>query len=163
MNKEPLAWYIAGPLIGLIVPLLLIFREKQFGISSTYRYLISIIFKKPNYFNYNNTNDLYQIHFILGLIGIGFFYYFTQDSNFFYNENLKNEFPIDFYTIQNWWIFLIGGIFIGFGSRYSNGCTAGHCIMGLSQFSFASLLATIGFFVGGLFVAHFINPNLFNN
>ena len=55
--EEVLPWYIAGPLIGLIVPLLLLLREKQFGISSSYRFIGSKIFKKIDYFNYKSGAD----------------------------------------------------------------------------------------------------------
>lgn len=158
MNSEPLAWYIAGPLIGLIIPLLLILREKQFGISSNFRNIISQFTKKPSYFNYANNADNHQFQFAIGLIGIAAFYSLNFEGDFFLNDELKSQFNIDFYTLENWITFLVGGFLIGFGSRYANGCTAGHCIMGMSQLSFASLLATIGFFIGGLIVAHFINP-----
>jgi uncharacterized membrane protein YedE/YeeE len=162
MSKEPLAWYIAGPLIGLIVPLLLLLREKQFGISSSYRFLISRLTKKPSYFNYDGSQDAWQFQFAIGLIAVGVFYAVTGGERFFYNPELFSAFPVDFYHIENWPIFLTGGILVGFGARYSNGCTAGHCIMGMSQLSPASFLATIGFFIGGLIVAHFINPFLFS-
>jgi uncharacterized membrane protein YedE/YeeE len=44
----------------------------------------------------------------------------------------------------------VGGFLVGFGSRYADGCTSGHAIMGLSLLSPASLVAVIGFFVGGI-------------
>lgn len=162
MNKEPLAWYIAGPLIGLIVPLLLILREKQFGISSSYRYLWSRLTTKPAYFAYASKNDFWQVYFGVGLIFSGILFQLNTSENPFYNEELQQFFPVDFYAIENWLVFLFGGILVGFGARYANGCTAGHCIMGMSQFSLSSLVATIGFFIGGLIVAHLINPILFN-
>ena len=74
MKNEPLAWYIAGPLIGLIVPLLLLLKEKQFGISSTYRFLISSFTKKIGYFNYNREQDAWQVYFAIGLVLTGLFY-----------------------------------------------------------------------------------------
>lgn len=162
MNTTPLAWYIAGPLIGLMVPALLILREKQLGISSSYRYLWSLVTKKPNYFAYDNSGDKWQFQFGIGLVLVGFYYFATSNGDFFYNTHLHAQFPVDFYALENWLIFLVGGFLVGFGARYANGCTAGHCIMGMSQFSLASLLATVGFFVGGLIVAHFINPILYN-
>ena len=58
-------------------------------------------------------------------------------------------------------ILLIGGILIGFGSRYAGGCTSGHAISGLSNLQRQSLKAAIGFFVGGLIMAHFILPLIF--
>ena len=47
-------------------------------------------------------------------------------------------------------ILIIGGILIGFGTRYASGCTSGHAIAGLSNLQIQSLKAVIGFFVGGL-------------
>ena len=47
-------------------------------------------------------------------------------------------------------LLLMGGFFIGFGSRYADGCTSGHAIMGLSLFSKASLVSVFGFFIGGV-------------
>jgi uncharacterized membrane protein YedE/YeeE len=152
MNNEPLAWYIAGPLIGLIVPALLILKEKQFGISSSYRYLISGLTKKPSYFNYNRVQDAWQLYFVIGLIITGLIYNFNgYDMNALKTTN-------EFYNLNNWAIFLFGGVLVGFGARYSNGCTAGHCIMGMSQLSKTSFLATIGFFIGGLIATYFIIP-----
>jgi uncharacterized membrane protein YedE/YeeE len=56
---------------------------------------------------------------------------------------------------------VLGGFFVGFGTRYSNGCTSGHSISGLSNLQFSSLVATISFFVGGLIMTHFILPIIF--
>jgi len=165
MKNEPLAWYIAGPLIGLMVPLLLILKEKQFGISSSYRFIISRFTKQPSYFNYNREQDAWQLYFVIGLILTGIVYHFNgYDLNALNTIGGKGGFQvphIDFYSIDNWAVFLFGGVLIGFGSRYSNGCTAGHCIMGMSQLSITSLTATIGFFIGGLIVAYLVNPIIF--
>ena len=165
MKNEPLAWYIAGPLIGLIVPALLILKEKQFGISSSYRFLLSGITKKPNYFNYNREQDAWQFYFAIGLVLTGLFYNWNgYDMNALKTTvgSVKFYAPTSgFYDLSNWATFLFGGVLIGFGSRYSNGCTAGHCIMGMSQFSLTSFIATIGFFIGGLIATYFIIPYLF--
>lgn len=158
--QNPLAWYIAGPLIGLIVPLLLLLREKQFGISSSYRHLWSIINDKIPYFNYDSNTDKWQFHFTLGLLIMGGIYSFSE-PNLVANLASGSQYKtLDFYELNYGFHFLFGGLFIGFGSRYANGCTAGHCIMGLSQFSLASLIATLGFFTGGLLVAYVLNPFL---
>jgi uncharacterized membrane protein YedE/YeeE len=58
-------------------------------------------------------------------------------------------------------ILLIGGILIGFGTRYASGCTSGHAISGLSNLQIKSLKAVIGFFIGGLIMSHFILPLIF--
>lgn len=58
-------------------------------------------------------------------------------------------------------LLIVGGFLVGFGTRWANGCTAGHAIMGLSLLSLASLVAVIGFFIGGLAITHFVYPYLF--
>jgi uncharacterized membrane protein YedE/YeeE len=58
-------------------------------------------------------------------------------------------------------ILIIGGFLVGFGTRYAGGCTSGHAISGLSNLQIPSLVAVIGFFIGGLLMTHFILPLLF--
>ena len=58
-------------------------------------------------------------------------------------------------------ILMIGGLLIGFGTRYAGGCTSGHAISGLSNLQLPSLVAVIGFFIGGLAMAHFILPIIY--
>lgn len=55
---------------------------------------------------------------------------------------------------------VLGGFFVGFGTRWANGCTSGHAISGLANFQFTSLIAVIGFFIGGLVMTHFLLPFL---
>jgi uncharacterized membrane protein YedE/YeeE len=162
--KSPLAWYIAGPLIGLIVPILLILKEKQFGISSSYRFLGSKIFKKINYFNYDSKSDIWQFQFSIGLILAGIIIPQILDVEVINSLEANTSYGLIFekiYSSKNILFFFIGGIFVGFGSRYANGCTAGHCIMGISQFSVSSIISTVCFFIGGLFVSYIVIPFLF--
>jgi uncharacterized membrane protein YedE/YeeE len=55
---------------------------------------------------------------------------------------------------------VLGGFLVGFGSRYAGGCTSGHAISGLSALQLPSLIAVVGFFIGGLFVTYVILPVL---
>jgi uncharacterized membrane protein YedE/YeeE len=59
---------------------------------------------------------------------------------------------------QGWLFLIVGGILIGFGSRYAGGCTSGHAISGLSNLQLPSLIAVIGFFIGGLIMTFLILP-----
>jgi uncharacterized membrane protein YedE/YeeE len=54
----------------------------------------------------------------------------------------------------------LGGFLVGFGTRYAGGCTSGHAISGLSNLQLQSLIAVIGFFIGGLLMNHFLLPHL---
>ncbi|MBT8315097.1 MAG: YeeE/YedE family protein, partial [Maribacter sp.] len=58
-------------------------------------------------------------------------------------------------------ILVIAGFLVGFGTRYAGGCTSGHAISGLSNLQKPSLVAVIGFFIGGLIMTHFILPLIF--
>lgn len=157
-----LPWYIAGPLIGLIVPLLLIFKEKQFGVSSSLRAIVSFVLPHVEYFNYSRKSDYWQVFFAIGLILAGWVLpdFFAPESN---NITTSEYGTIaeHIYSIDNWIVFAIGGFAIGFGARYAGGCTAGHCIMGNALLAKSAMISTISFFVGGLITSHFIIPNLF--
>ena len=58
-------------------------------------------------------------------------------------------------------ILVVGGFLIGFGTRYAGGCTSGHAISGLSDLQLPSLIAVIGFFIGGLLVTYLVLPFLY--
>jgi uncharacterized membrane protein YedE/YeeE len=177
LNFQPLHWYIAGPLIGLTIPLLLYFINKPLGISFTLNQLCAFcIPKKYNAFKIDKEKDGWRLYFLLGIILAGAIYFglsqpykidinaatqaklteigLSQQEGFLpsqiFNTNLSSPFQ---------WLLLIGGGFlIGFGTRYAGGCTSGHTIMGLSQLNLGSLLATIGFFIGGLIGSWFLIP-----
>ena len=156
MNEPLIPWYFAGPLLGSIVILILLLSGKQLGISSSYRALLSYITpSRVSYFNYARENDLWQVWFAIGLILASLFHFQILETS----PQLQSDF--DPYKLQFALQFFLGGILVGFGARYANGCTAGHCIMGNAQFALSSIIATIGFFAGGLAVTHFFNDFLF--
>lgn len=51
---------------------------------------------------------------------------------------------------------LAGGIILGFGARFADGCTSGHGISGTLQLAVSSWVSAICFFIGGIFTAHII-------
>jgi hypothetical protein len=162
--EEVLPWYIAGPLIGLIVPVLILLREKQFGVSSSYRYIGSKLFKSIDYFKGNSRGDKWQFQFAVGLVlaGIYSLYSGVIQVDAVVNEPTKySQIANTIYSDKNILYFFFGGIFVGFGARYANGCTAGHCIMGISQFSISSLVATVCFFIGGMIASYVLIPFIF--
>jgi uncharacterized membrane protein YedE/YeeE len=155
MNNPVLPWYIAGPLIGLAVPLLLVLTNKQLGISSSFRAVLSFVFPSVPYFKYDRKADFWQLWFALGIILAAVVHF--QFLSF--EPVAKSAF--DPYQLIYAAQFAGGGLLVGFGARYANGCTAGHCIMGNAQFSIGSMVSTVGFFIGGLLTTHFLVPILF--
>ncbi len=143
---EPWNWYIAGPIIGLFVPALLIVTNKMLGISSSFEHICMIVLpkEKRGMFNFNMEENGWKLFFVLG-ITLGAFIV----SKFLSSAPL-NFLPEEYYTTQGYVKLFLGGILVGFGTRYANGCTSGHSIFGLSILQSSSLKATIAFFAGGL-------------
>lgn len=178
--KNPWPWFVAGPLIGLIVPTLLIIGNKNFGISSSLRHICaSCIPRNIDYFQYNWKKEIWVWMFISGIflgawVASTFLnnpsaivihpelveelsqYGITDFSNAFLPEQV-----FSWAGIASWRGFIsifIGGILIGFGTRYADGCTSGHSIMGLSALNWPSLVATVCFMLGGFLAANVIVP-----
>jgi len=175
--NEPWPWYISGPLLGLIVPFLLLFANKQLGVSSVLRHGCAMVrISKKEHFNYNWKNEKWNILFVLGILLAGvvvsnFFSFslanLSDDATVYFNNKaitVSGYFPEELFNWSSSWsefvIILVGGFLVGFGSRYSNGCTSGHAIMGLSKLKLGSLIAVIGFFVGGVLGTWFLIDNL---
>ncbi|MBK6340830.1 MAG: YeeE/YedE family protein [Bacteroidetes bacterium] len=176
---SPWPWYVAGPAISVILFLLLYFGKK-FGLSSNLRTMCAIggAGKFSSFFNFDWKQDIWNLVFVLGTILGGFFAYnyLTETHDILLsaktNEALKEigidqnnylpSFILDgLKSIKGILILLVGGFLIGFGTRYANGCTSGHAISGLSNLQLPSLIAVIGFFIGGLIMTHFIIPFIF--
>lgn len=176
--SQPWPWYVSGPLIGLLVPLLLFAGNKSFGISSVMKHCCSVFSKrKIDYFNYDVKKHLWILFFAAGTIAGGtVILYFTGQPDIILSETTKDDlselgikqydglFPAEIFSLELLFtargliFILLGGFMVGFGSRYAEGCTSGHAITGLSQFNLSSLLAVIGFFAGGLLITHFVLP-----
>ena len=177
--KQPWPWYIAGPLIGLMVPALLIFGNKSLGISSSLRHVCAACIPADiSFFNYDWKKEAWNLFFVAGIV-LGAFIVAT----FLYNPapvelNPKlvaelAEYGItEHYSLMpeqlfNWqqllsikglFFMVFGGFLVGFGTRYAGGCTSGHSIMGLSNLQWPSLVATICFMAGGFIMANLILP-----
>lgn len=164
--EQPWAWYVSGPLLGLIVPLLLVLSNKQFGVSSSFRHLCAATGAKSiEYFNYNwKQKGTWQLLFVFGVlisgVIVGTLFQIevgdlSEGATRQFAEKgiaLDGLFPVDTFSFSGafWWVLILGGLLIGFGSRYAGGCTGGHAITGLSTLSLASLISVVGFFIGGI-------------
>ena len=177
--KQPMPWYIAGPLIGLMVPLLLVLGNKTFGISSSLRHICAAcVPAKIPFFQYDWKKESWNLFFVGGIIIGGFIaaFFFTNPNAVQVNAKLVNSLSqygiTDYHSlvpqqIFNWQALLTakgfimimgGGFLVGFGTRYAGGCTSGHAIMGLSNLQMPSLIATICFMAGGFFMANILMP-----
>jgi uncharacterized membrane protein YedE/YeeE len=180
--RQPWPWYVAGTLIGLTVPALLLLGNKHFGISSSLRHICAACLPANiPFFKYNWRKELWNLFFVAGvLLGSVIASQFLSDPNAVVISEKTTQalqelgvtvdgnlmpasiFSFDnLFTAQGFVFFVIGGFMIGFGTRYAGGCTSGHSIMGLSNLQLPSLIATCCFMAGGFITTHLIFPWLF--
>jgi len=176
---QPWPWYISGLLIGLMVPALLILGNKAFGVSSNLRHICAAcIPTKAKFFNYDWKKESWNLVFVFGVaIGGLIAGYFLRNPNpvqlsdsaieSMNQMGIKNYSGLvpeeifnlkSLFTIKGFILMVVGGFFVGFGTRYAGGCTSGHAIMGLSNLQWPSLIATCCFFAGGLLMTWIILP-----
>ncbi|MDB5198644.1 MAG: putative transporter component [Chitinophagaceae bacterium] len=179
--RQPWPWYIAGPIIGLSVPLLLLAGNKMLGISGTLRQVCAMCFPANiPFLKYKWKDQIWNIFFAGGLLLGGFIggvllkpVTIPPISDATLND-LKlmgisyegNILPTEIFswihllTWQNLLIVVGGGFLVGFGTRYAGGCTSGHGIAGLSTLQWPSFVAVVLFFASGILTANFILPLL---
>ncbi len=180
---SPWPWYVSGPLIALIM-FLLIFTGKHFGMSSNLETMCSIFGagKKVKYFDFDWKKDRWNLIVLVGAIIGGFVgaHVLSNGNEVAINPETvsilnglgiesagETYLPEELFAVEALAdikvlaILLGGGILIGFGARYAGGCTSGHAITGLSNLQLPSLIAVIGFFIGGLIMVHLLFPFIF--
>jgi uncharacterized membrane protein YedE/YeeE len=179
--KQPWPWYIAGPLIGLVVPALLLLGNKTFGISSSLRHICAAcIPANISFFKYDWKKESWNLFFAVGIIAGGFVatYFLSLPGSVDLNArtiaSLQQEGVKDFsgllpgdifsfsklFTLRGFVFIVLGGFLVGFGTRYAGGCTSGHAIMGISSLQWPSLVATCCFMIGGFVMTWLILPYL---
>jgi uncharacterized protein len=175
-------WYVAGPLIGLFVPALLVVGNRLFGISSNLRHVCAAALpSRAEYFRYDwRRSGGWNLAFALGILLGGIVVGMTAapegtmalapaartsigalgvtDFSELVPRELFNWSSLT--TLPGIVMLVGGGLLIGFGTAYAGGCTSGHAISGLADLQLPSLVATLGFFAGGLLGTWFVLPLL---
>jgi uncharacterized membrane protein YedE/YeeE len=177
---SPWPWYVVGPLITLVMFLMLYFGKK-FGLSSSLRTVCAIggAGKVVDFFDFEWKAEVWNLIFITGTIIGGFIAsnYLSDGAPVELGEDTlaflasigldqpTNELvPTALFnwetllTTKGLIMMVLGGFLIGFGARYAGGCTSGHAISGLSNLQLPSLIAVIGFFIGGIITTYLLLP-----
>ncbi|MCC9169002.1 YeeE/YedE family protein [Pontibacter harenae] len=178
--SQPWPWNVAGPLITLTM-LLLLFVGKSFGVSDTLRTTCAIggASRVSDFFDFDWRKQTWNIVFVLGAVLGGFIAStwlqqpepipLAQDTvlklqELGINNAGEDYLPVEIFswesllTLRGFVVLVLGGFLVGFGARYAGGCTSGHAISGLSNLQLPSLIAVIGFFIGGLVMTYFLLP-----
>ena len=179
MLKQPWPWYVAGAIIGLIVPALLLLGNKHFGISANLRHACAACFPADiKFFKYDWKREIWNFFFVAGIFAgaiiaaqlltnpnpLEIHPELAEDLSNYGITSKDSLLPKEIFSFDSLFsirglVMLIGGGFlVGFGARYAGGCTSGHAIMGLSDLQWPSLVATVMFMAGGFLMANVLLP-----
>ena len=176
------SWWFSGAMIAAIMFFLLYFGQ-SFGFSSNLRTICAAagLGKKAKLFDFKWKSQLWNLVFLVGAIVGGFIakHFLSTDAPVEISAATINDLarlgisaPLSLqpdelfsydavFSLKGFLVLAFGGLMVGFGSRYAGGCTSGHAISGLSDLQLPSLIAVIGFFIGGLIMTFLILPLIF--
>jgi uncharacterized membrane protein YedE/YeeE len=170
---HPWPWWVAGPLIGVVVPFVYWYGGMKWGVSSSLQHLCAATIPAGiGYLRYDwRRIGSWQLAMVTGIVVGGFVAAkvlapaellvgispaTAADLRALGLTDLTGLAPSE---VFGWGALLspagigmvvVGGFLVGFGARYADGCTSGHAISGLAGLQLSSLVAVVGFFVGGL-------------
>lgn len=180
--SRPWPWYVAGPLIGLVIPALLVLGNEKFGISANLRHACAIVAPgKVAFFRYDwraagGWNLAFVAGVLLGSVVAG--QWLAGDAPVVISDatgadltalglrDLSGLVPGKLFnwksllTLRGFVTLVGGGFLVGFGTVCAGGCMSGHAISGLADLQLPSLIAVLGFFAGGLITTWLVLPVL---
>ncbi len=179
---QPWSWWFSGIMIAAIMFFLLYFGQ-SFGFSSNLRTICAAagLGKSAKFFDFNWKAQIWNLVFLVGAILGGFIAreFLSTDAPVLISEATIQDLsklgiaapeslqPVELFgldavlSIKGFLLLAFGGLMVGFGSRYAGGCTSGHAISGLSDLQIPSLIAVMGFFIGGLLMTYLFLPLIF--
>jgi len=179
---QPWSWWFSGIMIAAIMFFLLYFGQ-SFGFSSNLRTICAAVGlgKSAKFFDFNWKAQIWNLVFLVGAILGGFIAreFLSTDAPVLISEATIQDLsklgitapeslqPAELFgldavlSIKGFLLLAFGGLMVGFGSRYAGGCTSGHAISGLSDLQVPSLIAVMGFFIGGLLMTYLFLPLIF--
>ncbi len=181
--SQPLPWYVAGPLIGLVIVLLQWIDNKPLAASASYRHVCAATFPSGiPFLNYDWKSEIWNLVFVIGIFIGGFLSatFLSHPANIAISTETIQQLhsagltdtggfaPAQLFSftalqsVAGIIVMVFGGFLIGFGSRYAGGCVSGHSMTGISDLQWTSVLATACIFAGGIFTAYILLPFIIN-
>jgi uncharacterized membrane protein YedE/YeeE len=178
--SQPWPWFVSGVMIAAIMVILLFFG-KSFGFSSNLRTICAMAGagKVESFFRFDWKQQSWNLLFLVGAIIGGVISSLwlgssepvaisaatVQDLSELGIVHGSGMNPMELFgpealNAKGILLLLAGGLFVGFGTRWAGGCTSGHAISGISNLQIPSIIAVVGFFIGGLLMTHFLLPVL---
>jgi hypothetical protein len=129
-NFTPLSAAIGGALIGLSVVLLMLTNGRMAGISGIFGDFIAG----------RRSEWRWAGAFLVGLVAAPLLLHL-------------GGYPLPHPAMPaSWLVIVAGGLLVGFGTRWANGCTSGHGVCGIAILSTRSIAATMIFMVTAMIV-----------
>ena len=156
--------YLVGAGIGMLSWATFLISKQPLACSTTFAKLIGMIEMgftgkkaelKPYYQKLKLVVD-WQMMLVLGII-IGALFSALLSGDFRWQwipSAWENSFGGD--PLLRILVALAGGVILGFGARWANGCTSGHGISGTLQLAVSSWISAVCFFIGGILAANLI-------
>lgn len=135
LDRPP--WFVAGPLVGLIVVAILALLNERMGVLGAYSELVERVVGRRRTFGW-------KLPFLVGIVAGGLVFgalggSFGLDGGYGW---LSRAFDSDAAVAGG---LLAGGVLIGFGAKTAGGCTSGNGLCGTALASPASFAATATF------------------
>lgn len=146
MLHDQLAWYVAGPLLGLCVVAVRALFNARLGVTGGFSELVGQLSRGSLRFDWRGW-------FALGVFASGALYVVLWGGPSFEGYGWLTE---TFTGGAQIWIavaLFLSGILIGYGAKLAGGCTSGNGLSGTSALSPASLVATATFFATAIVVS----------
>jgi len=143
---RPWPFWVAGFALGAFVPLFALATGKALGISSGYADACDLA---------GPARDRWKLWFVLGL-PLGGLLGASSEQTAALETSVARFTALGVPLGAQLGLLFAGGVLVGFGARLAGGCTSGHSIVGVAQGAKASLIATLGFMVGGFATAQLL-------
>jgi uncharacterized membrane protein YedE/YeeE len=143
-----LPWYVGGPLIGLVVVAVYAVWNEPLGVSGLYAHVVRLAGRRPD-------TDRMRVWLFAGIVGgavLGTLLRGGPRLTTGYGA-LGAALPLALLVP----VLFAGGVLIGYGARWSGGCTSGHGLAGASALSVASLAAAATFMATAVAVSFLLN------
>lgn len=145
---DQLPWYVVGPLMGLTVVGLFAIANKPLGATTAYRESFRAV-------TLRKVNEAWRIWLFVGMAAGALLVSILRGGpSFTLSYGLLGTLvPVGLLMP----ILFGAGLLMGYGGRWSGGCTSGHGIRGMSALSPASIAATMTFMAVAVSLTFFLH------
>jgi hypothetical protein len=152
----PWPWWVAGAAIGLVVTLFAWIGGKALGVSTGYGSVCALT-SRTSFFASPEYRERWRLWFILGLplggVVAAVLAGILSPTLAYGQLDALTRGSLAAKAI----LLFGGGLLVGAGARWAGGCPSGHSIVGIAQGALSSVVATLGFMLGGIVIFNLLH------